>query len=145
MEEWGGCTAGPGEDSYEWEWLGFGKPYKQFMASEEALAEYVALVLPKLLEVGATGAMLWCYADYIPELWDKPPCDEARHERFFGLVRPDGTLKPHAQVIRQFAETQPTVQPAKYRVELDITPDEYYAQTLSHIIRLYENYLKQMT
>jgi serine/threonine protein kinase len=29
----------------------------------------------------------------------------------FGLVRPDGTLKPHAQVIKDFAATQPMVKP----------------------------------
>src|SRR5690606_32073141 len=55
MEEWGGCTAPAGEPSTVWEWTAYGSPRKQFMASEEALAEYVAGVLPKLVEVGATG------------------------------------------------------------------------------------------
>ena len=44
------------------------------MASDEALAEYMQAVLPKLVEVGATGAMTWCFADYVPELWNIPPC-----------------------------------------------------------------------
>ncbi len=99
MEEFGGCTEAPGQSSTVWSWIAYGKPREQFMASEEALAEYLEQVLAKLIEVGATGAMLWCYADYAPDLWSRPPCDEARHERFFGLVRPDGTLKPHAEVI----------------------------------------------
>ena len=109
MEEWGGCTIGPGQPSETWDWVSYGKQKKQFMASEEDLAAFVGAVLPKLVEVGATGAMLWCYADYIEALWDKPPCDEARHERFFGLVRPDGSLKPHAEVIKRFAQTNPVV------------------------------------
>jgi hypothetical protein len=40
-----------------------------------------------------------------PRCGTRPPCDEARHERHFGLVRPDGSLKPHAEAIRRFART----------------------------------------
>lgn len=141
MEEFGGCTTAPGQPSEYWEWTRYGQPARQFMASEDALAEYLAAVLPKLVEVGATGALVWCFADYIPELWDKPPCDEARHERFFGLVRPDGSLKPHAQVLKGFAATLPVVQPAARRVELELSPDEYYQSPAEHIARLYSRYL----
>jgi endo-1,4-beta-mannosidase len=142
MEEWGGCTVAPGEPSQVWDWIAYGKPRQQFMASEADLAAYVEAVLPKLVEVGATGSLLWCYADYIPELWDKPPCQESRHERFFGLVRPDGSLKPHAEAIRKFAETQPTVNPHPTRtVKLDIPPDEYYRDPAGHAARLYQAFL----
>lgn len=144
MEEWGGCTAPPGEPSQTWEWTAFGKPRTQFMASEEDLAAYVEAVLPRLVDVGATGAMLWCYADYVQELWGRPPCDEARHERFFGLVRPDGSLKPHAEVMRRFAATNPTVNanPPR-RVHLEITPDEYYRDPAGYVVRLYEQYIAE--
>jgi endo-1,4-beta-mannosidase len=142
MEEWGGCTNTPGKESEIWEWEAYGEPRTQFMASEEDFAQYVDAVLHKLIEVGATGAMMWCYADYIPELWDKPPCSESRHERFFGLVRPDGSLKPHAEIIKRFAATKPVVNPNPPRtVTLDITPDEYYQNPTAHLIRLYEKYL----
>lgn len=141
MEEFGGCTVAPGEPSQTWEWEGYGRHQTQFMASEEDLAQYIAEVLPRLVEVGATGAMVWCYADYIEALWDKPPCSGSRHERHFGLVRPDGTLKPHAQVLKDFAATNPTVQPATRTVELDVTPDEYYADPATHYPRLYQKYI----
>jgi endo-1,4-beta-mannosidase len=144
MEEFGGCTAPPGEDSQTWQWTAYGQPRTQFMASEEALAEYLREVLPRLVDVGATGAMVWCFADYIPELWDKPPCEESRHERFFGLVRPDGSLKPHAQVMRDFAATNPTIKPAVHTVTLDITPDQYYEAPADHAVRLYQKYLEQL-
>lgn len=140
MEEWGGCTTDQ-PSSEVWEWIGYGRQYRQFMASEQDLADYVAQVLPKLVEVGSTGAMMWCFADYIPELWGKPPCDESRHERFFGLVRPDGTLKPHAEVIRQFAATQPTAQPAVRTVSLGMDGDTYYTDADKHIRALYQAYL----
>jgi endo-1,4-beta-mannosidase len=94
-----------------------------------------------LVTVGSTGAMLWCYADYVPELWDSPPCNEAKHERFFGLVRPDGSIKPHAEAIRRFAATKPTVQPPQRTVTLDITPEEFYTDPTGHAKRLYERFL----
>lgn len=143
MEEWGGCTAPPGEDSQTWEWQAYGADRRQFMASEEALAAYVAAVLPKLVEVGATGSLVWCFADYHQSLWDQPPCDESRHERFFGLVRPDGNLKPHAEIIRAFAATEPTVREAARSVSLDVSPEEFYRAPAEHAMRLYSAYLER--
>ncbi|MFZ4815071.1 MAG: glycoside hydrolase 5 family protein [Phototrophicaceae bacterium] len=139
-EEWGGCTTDQAQ-SEVWEWEGYNRTHKQFMASEADFADYVGKVLPNLLEVGSTGALLWCFADYVPELWDSPPCDYQRHERFFGLVRPDGSLKPHADVIRAFAATNPTVQPATRTVTLDVTPDAYFDAPLEHSSRLYRDYI----
>lgn len=144
MEEWGGCTNTPGKPSEVWEWTAYGEPRTQFMASEEDLAAYVAAVLPKLVEVGATGAMLWCFADYVEELWGKPPCKESKHERFFGLVRPEGSLKPHAEAIRAFAKTKPVVHanPAR-QVVLDVSPSEFYTTPAAYTVRLYQQYLSQ--
>ncbi|MGI9586256.1 MAG: glycoside hydrolase 5 family protein, partial [Acidimicrobiia bacterium] len=142
-EEWGGCTSPDTEESTTWEWTSYGKPRTQLMAGEVALAEYVSDVLPRLVQVGSPGALLWCFADYAEELWERPPCDEAgaKHERHFGLVRPDGSLKPHAQAVRQFNATFPHVQPAERSVTLDISPDEYYRDPLHHARRLYQEYV----
>jgi endo-1,4-beta-mannosidase len=107
MEEFGGCTEAPGKPSAVWQWQRYGQPVSQFMASEDAFADYIAEVLPKLVQVGSIGAVLWCFADYHESLWGVPPCDEFHHERFFGLVRPNGSLKPHAKVVQAFAKTQP--------------------------------------
>jgi endo-1,4-beta-mannosidase len=141
MEEFGGCTAPPGEDSTVWKWTAYGDPREQFMASEDALAEYLSASLPRLVEVGALGAMVWCFADYIPELWDRPPCEQSRHERHFGLVRPDGSLKPHALVLRDFARQHPVVTPATRRVEMGMTADAYYQQPAEHLQRLYKAFV----
>jgi len=138
-EEWGGCTSPDTGESVTWAWTAYGEPRTQFMAGEEAFADYVAEVLPRLVDVGSTGAFMWCFADYAPELWDRPPCDEggAKHERHFGLVRPDGSLKPHAEVIRAFAVTNPEIRPASKTVTLDVTPDDYYLGPGAHARRLY--------
>lgn len=143
MEEFGGCTALPGEATYNMKWTETnGREREQFMASEEDFAEFLSLTIPKLHDSGATGAMLWCYADYIPELWDLPPCQNARHERFFGLVRPDGSLKPHAKVIQDFAKTKPQVKPIPDYAKLIVNPDAFYAEPLAHLVDLYSEYLE---
>jgi len=140
MEEFGGCTSPPGKESYEWVWTGYGQETRQFMASEEDLAKYYEAVLPKLVEVGAIGAFAWCFADYHPNLWNRPPCLESRHERFFGLIRPDGSIKPHASVIRDFAATKPMVKRASKVLSLPFPTANYYDNSLSNIQELYEQW-----
>ena len=88
--------------------------------------------------------MIWCYADYIPKLWGLPPCDEAQHERFFGLVRPDGSLKPHARVIKDFAATHPMVKPIPDYARLAVNADKFYADPKRHLVDLYTSYMKNV-
>ena len=143
MEEFGGCTAQPGDPSHIMKWVETnGRDREQFMASEEDFAEFLNLTIPKLHDSGATGAMLWCYADYVPELWGLPPCQNSQHERFFGLVRADGSLKPHAKVIQEFAKTQPKVKPIPEYAKLRVDPDEFYKEPLGYLVDLYQQYLK---
>lgn len=142
-EEWGGCTAPRGEPSQTWRWTSYGADREQFMASEEALAEHVAQVLPRLVEIGATGSLLWCFADYHESLHGTPPLVESRHERHFGLVRSDGTLKPHAEALRAFAAARPLAREVAWDDLLDVTPEEYYADPAGNAARLYERYLER--
>ena len=145
MEEFGGCTNLPGLPSQTWEWTAYGNPRTQYMASEEDFAEYIRQVLPRIQEVGSTGAFLWCFADYSMELWGLPPCSESRHERHFGLVRPDGSLKPHAGVIKDFALSHPTIQPIpEYARFPGLSGDKYYSSDLADFEpMLYRQYLER--
>jgi endo-1,4-beta-mannosidase len=140
MEEFGGCTAPPGQPSQTWSWRSYGQPRTQFMASEEDLASFVDGTLERLLKTGATGAMIWCFADYAPHLWEKPPCKESRHERFFGLVRPDGILKPHAEVITRFSAARPQVLPIPSYARFELDPDRYYDDPQGHLWPLYQQF-----
>jgi endo-1,4-beta-mannosidase len=141
MEEWGGCTTAPGEPSETWEWEGYlGRKMRQFMASEEDFAEYVEAVLPRLLAVGATGAMLWCFADSSPDLWERIPYQDWRHERFFGLVRPNGSLKPHAEVLRRFAASGPEVARPPAVALQAIDPREYYRDPMKNLEARYKGF-----
>jgi endo-1,4-beta-mannosidase len=140
MEEFGACTAPPGAETTTIEWQALGQTWSQIMLSEETLAEHLAEVLPRLVEVGSTGAMVWCYADYHQDLWDRPPCDTKLHERYFGLVRPDGSLKPHAEVIRDFASTRPVISAPSPRARMDVDSAEYYADPSSALPELYQTF-----
>jgi endo-1,4-beta-mannosidase len=142
MEEFGGCTALPGQATYNMKWTETnGREREQFMASEEDFAKFIRLTLPKLHDSGATGAVIWCFADYAYNLWDRPPCQNMWHERFFGLVRPDGTLKPHAKVLQDFSKTNPQVKPMPEYARLKVDPDAFYAEPLPHLANLYEQYV----
>lgn len=143
MEEFGGCTAPPGEPSFYWEWQSHGGLRRQFMASEEELAEFVRASLTRLHAIGARGALIWCFADYAPDLWDRPPCREARHERFFGLVRPDGSLKPHTQALADFAAARPVILPIPPSARLSLEPESFYADPARHLPTLYEEFLSR--
>lgn len=138
LEETGACTAPPGMASTFLDMHRFGGPERHFMAGEEEFAAYLEEMLPRLVAVGATGLLLWCFADYHPSLYDRPPCDQSLHERSFGLLRADGSLKPHANVIKRFAAAKPVVQPAMREVSLDRTGDEYYRTPLAVARRLFE-------
>lgn len=141
MEEFGGCTAAPGHPSANLEWKAYGKLRKQFMASESEFAKYIENTIFNLWEAGCIGAVLWCFADYDPKLYKVPPCDQSIHERHFGLIRPDGSIKPHASVITRFAAKNLTIRTEHQKLELDISAEEFYQNPAYQAKRLYEVYL----
>jgi endo-1,4-beta-mannosidase len=122
------------EDLDQWD----GGRRRVYFASEQDAAAYYASVLPRLQRVGCLGAFAWCFADYDPALWDRPPCDLQKHERFFGLVRADGSFKPMALALRDFARSAPVVREPERRVELPVTPDRFYADPGRYLPALYE-------
>jgi endo-1,4-beta-mannosidase len=128
-------------------WLGrkdvlfeeFGMPSRT--ATEEGAADgYVAEALEALHDVGTTGAMLWCFADYSPEIWDRPPLDRAPHERFFGLWRADGTPKPAVRHLGRYVgvERRPTRPEGGW---IDIPRERFYEDPGANLRRLYGRYV----
>jgi endo-1,4-beta-mannosidase len=137
MEEFGACTAPPGSDTVNWRWQTQYRDFDQVMLSEGALADHLAEVLPRLVEVGATGALVWCYADYHESLWDRPPCDLQKHERHFGLVRPDGSLKPHAEVLREFIASGPIIAEPSARARIEVDAEAFYRDPAAALPEIY--------
>jgi endo-1,4-beta-mannosidase len=108
---------------------------------EEAMAQYATAVLTRLHARGATGALWWCWADYVPQLAQSPPFDRAPHELHFGIVRADGSEKPVASALTNFAQQQPTVENAADGLPID--ESGYYHGLPASSERAYETYLRE--
>ena len=109
------------------------------LVEEDAAAAYTARALEALRRAGCLGAMLWCYSDYDPTLWESPPLDLAPHERTFGLWRTDGSPKPAVAAVTAFvgAERRPVV---RARAWIDIDRAEYWSDASAQLPRLYRRY-----
>jgi endo-1,4-beta-mannosidase len=109
--------------------------------SPEAAAAYTERALVALRRAGCAGAMLWCYADYDPAIWEQPPLDVAVHERSFGLWRADGSPKPSVAAVEAFTGAVRVDGPDDYKW-IDIEPDEFFRDPRVHLHRLYHRYRK---
>ena len=83
--------------------------------------------------------MLWCYSDYAPALWERPPLDLAVHERSFGLWRADGSPKPAVAAIAAFIKAD-GCDTATDDSWIDIDRDEFYLDPSAQLPRLYARY-----
>jgi len=109
------------------------------LVEEDAAAAYTTRALEALRRAGCLGAMLWCYSDYEPALWQNPPLDLARHERTFGLWRSDGSAKPSVAGVAAFvgAERCAVEHPDPW---IDIERDEFWSDPGGQLPRLYRRY-----
>ena len=109
------------------------------LLDENAAAAYTATALEALRRAGCLGAMLWCYSDYDPALWESPPFDLAPHERTFGLWQVDGSPKASVAAVAAFvgAERCAVGQADEW---IDIDRDELQLDPSTHVPRLYRRY-----
>jgi endo-1,4-beta-mannosidase len=113
------------------------------LVEEDAAAAYTSRALEALHLAGCLGAMLWCYSDYDPALWESPPLDLAPHERTFGLWRADGSPKPSVAAVAAFvgAERCTAGQADGW---IDIDRNEFLRSPRAQLPRLYRRYREQM-
>jgi endo-1,4-beta-mannosidase len=117
-------------------------PEGSLLVSESSAAAYTGCALDGLREAGCTGALLWCFSDYAPELAGSPPFDSAPHELSFGLWRADGTPKPAvAQVAARAGSLR--VSPPSPDGWLDIDRSTFDNDRRFHLARLYRRYLSR--
>lgn len=108
------------------------------LVDEDAAAAYTGRVLDGLRAAGCLGALLWCFGDYVPALYERPPLDLAPHERTFGLWRADGSAKPAvAEVTRRAGLARQAAAPTPW---LDIDPGQFEADRRAQLVRLYRRY-----
>ena len=58
------------------------------------------------------------------------------------IVRADGSLKPHAKVIQEFAATKPQVKPMPAYAKFNLDPEEFYKKPLLFLLDYFQQYLK---
>lgn len=129
-------------------WLGaknvyfeeFGMPSRT-AAEEDAADTYTARALDALYEAGTTGAMLWCFADYAPAIWDRVPLAQAPHERFFGLWRADGTPKPAVRHFGRYVGVSRR-SPRQGSEWADISRERFYEDPSANLRRMYARYAR---
>jgi len=105
---------------------------------EDEMATYARAVLERLHADGRLGAYWWCWADYADALRETPPFDRAPHEMSFGILRSDGSEKPVAAALAEFARSGRSVVTARdpaifepaYYADLPQTTREAYARYL---------------
>ena len=116
----------------------------QYFADDVSGARYYQEVLEKLAHCGALGAFSWAFSDYDPLLWGKPPFDTHEHERFFGLTRYDGTVKPSGEVMRAFSEWVAAGNlPPRTVAPLKLDAHDWYLAPSANFDRLFQEYQEE--
>lgn len=148
MQEFGLCTAASGQAGHTITDDFLGRPLSQYLASEQEAATYYDEVLGRLVATGAAGAYAWCFADYHESLFDRSPISTAIRERTFGLVRPDGSEKPAADVFRALRKKRDggtLGQAGRIPEVLDVSADEYYRDPHGNFDRLYAKWISRLS
>ena len=130
FEEFGAATRDP-RDAEE-------SRAAEVLLDEDAAARYTARALDGIAGAGCTGALLWCYGDYSPAIWQEPPLDDAVHERHFGLWRADGSPKPVVAELDRWRNAERSAVPDG--TWIDLRRDEFYLRPLENLTTLYEAY-----
>jgi endo-1,4-beta-mannosidase len=112
------------------------------LLSEDEAARYTALAFERLRIAGATGGLVWCYADYDRAIWSEPPFDRAPHERHFGLWRADGTAKPAAATLAPSSGPRLPPSPVPWS---DAEREVFYQSPRDTLVRLYRAYTDHPT
>jgi hypothetical protein len=60
---------------------------------DQDAAQYLGNVVNVLASHQFGGALIWCFADDDPTLWNRPSFDEQVHERYYGRQGWNGSMK----------------------------------------------------
>lgn len=96
IQEVGVSTAPPGKESFTERVFDQGSYIDQPFLNEKKAAKFFFGTMIRSFLTGAEGAWTWCWGDQgkFPLFEDMP------HEQKFGIARDDGSLKPHAHVVK---------------------------------------------
>jgi hypothetical protein len=103
--------------------------------SEDDVAEFVEEVLAQLGQFNLMGALWGSYGDYHPSIWQWPPLDKHSDQRFYGLLRHDGSPKPIADAFKS-ANTEKS-NSVTSTAWIDLPREDFYKKPKQHLGRLY--------
>lgn len=105
------------------------------LLSEDDVAEFADEALRHLRRFRMLGGFWKSYGDYHPSIWNWPPLDKNIPERFFGLLRHDGTPKP---AINAFKSDYNDLAEAEFSSDwLDMPVEDFHKNPESSLPRLY--------
>ena len=80
------------------------KCIEQMLAREEDVAKMYKDILKRFYKMGAIGVIAWKFSDYGSSFHKTPPFDESPQEKYFGITRADGSIKPCGKVMVKFGK-----------------------------------------
>jgi hypothetical protein len=113
----------------------FGDTETLFLVNEEEAAQFSERAISYLQRFGLIGGFWKSFGDYHPSTWNRPPLDRNLPERYFGLLRHDGSPKPAAAVFKSADTELPEAEPPTDW--LDMSEEDYYKNPTSNLPRLY--------
>jgi hypothetical protein len=114
--------------------------YQPVLINEDDAAKFVENALIQLCRFNLMGALWKSYGDYHPTIWDWPPLKTNPRERFFGILRQDGSPKLTVAAFKSVETKRPDE-----AISLDWidTPEEdFYNNPKQHLGRLYRRFLE---
>lgn len=111
------------------------------VVSEEIAYSYYERLIQKIRRYPFLGVFFWCYGDYSKALWEKPPLDEAPHERYFGLFREDRTPKSFLPLFSLF-RIEDRKEEMKFEW-IEIEPEDYFLNPKEHLSRPFWRFKEQ--
>lgn len=109
---------------------------------EKQIEVFYNQALTLLNQEHCLGAIAWCFADYHPDLWARPPLDRRHHERYFGLYRTDHSPKPAVHPFAQKRCYQSPERPleARHPWLKEYDPHGFYEHPKENLKDMYQKY-----
>lgn len=115
----------------------------RFSVDEDTAAKYAVESLEALRRYGFPGALWWCYGDYTPALWGRPPYKDRPQERASGIIRHDWRPKLLVEALCGVGKSRgKEVLPSDW---IDLEPEDYWKNPGSEIRRLYRRFRESVS
>jgi hypothetical protein len=102
------------------------------------VAEFAERVLVQLRRFEMIGGFWKSYGDYHPSIWNWAPLYRNLHERFFGVLRHDGSTKPIALAFKSSGTGR--AEGGTSHDWIDTSEEDYYQDPKQHLLRLYQRF-----